>query len=95
MKPWDPPEERLYPVLDDLLEDLLASFHPPFEGIRVIGLKWSPQAHAVKDFLARNQIPFQWLDVETDAEARKLNEHASDSRNFQLTIFAEGSWLRE
>ena len=95
MKPWDPPEERLYPVLDDLLEDWLASFHPPFEGIRVIGLKWSPQAHAVKDFLARNQIPFQWLDVETDAEARKLNEQAGDGRNLPLTIFADGSWLRE
>ena len=50
MKPWDPPEERLYPVLDDLLDDWLTSFHPPFEGIRVIGLKWSPQAHAVKEF---------------------------------------------
>jgi thioredoxin reductase (NADPH) len=95
MKPWDPPEERLYPVLDDLLEDWLASFHPPFEGIRVIGLKWSPQAHAVKDFLARNQIPFKWLDVETDAEARKLNEQAVDGRNLPLTIFADGSWLRE
>ena len=71
MKPWDPPEERLYPVLDDLLEDWLATFHPPFEGVRVVGLKWSPQAHAVKDFLARNQIPFQWLDVEIDPEARK------------------------
>ena len=69
MKPWDPPEERLYPVLDDLLDDWLTSFHPPFEGIRVIGLKWSPQAHAVKEFLARNQVPFQWLDVELDARS--------------------------
>ena len=72
MKPWDPPEEQLYPVLDDLLDDWRAGFHPPFEGIRVIGLQWSPQSHAVKDFLARNQIPFRWLDMEQDAEARKL-----------------------
>ena len=95
MKPWDPPEERLYPVLDDLLDDWLASFHPPFEGIRVVGLKWSPQTHAVKDFLARNQIPFQWLDVEIDAEARKLDEQAGDGQNLPLVLFPDGSRLRE
>ena len=90
-----PPEERLYPVLDDLLDDWLASFHPPFEGIRVVGLKWSPQTHAVKDFLARNQIPFQWLDVEIDAEARKLDEQAGDGQNLPLVLFPDGSRLRE
>jgi thioredoxin reductase (NADPH) len=95
MKPWDPPEERLYPVLDDLLDDWLAGFHPPFEGIRVVGLKWSPQVHAVKDFLARNQIPFQWLDVELDSEARKLDEHAGDGKNLPLVLFPDGSHLRE
>ena len=95
MKPWDPPEERLYPVLDDLLDDWLAGFHPPFEGIRVVGLKWSPQTHAVKDFLARNQIPFQWLDVEIDAEARKLDEQAGDGQNLPLVLFPDGSHLRE
>jgi thioredoxin reductase (NADPH) len=60
VKPWDPPEERLYPVLDDLLEHWLRGHHPQFEGIRVIGQKWSPQAHEVKYFLARHQIPFKW-----------------------------------
>ena len=95
MKPWDPPEERLYPVLDDLLDDWLAGFHPPFEGIRVVGLKWSPQTHAVKDFLARNQIPFQWLDVEIDTEARKLDEQAGDGKNLPLVLFPDGSRLRE
>jgi thioredoxin reductase (NADPH) len=95
MKPWDPPEERLYPVLDDLLDDWLAGFHPPFEGIRVIGLKWSPQAHAVKDFLARNQIPYQWLDVEIDAEARKLDEQAGNGKNLPLVLFPDGSCLRD
>src|SRR5450432_2309676 len=64
MKPWDPPAERLYPVLDDLLEDWKSDYRPAFEGIRVIGLRWSPESHAVRDFLARNQIPFQWLDLE-------------------------------
>lgn len=58
LKPWDPPEERLYPVLDDLLDDWQATFRPPFEGIRVIGNRWSPQSHNVKDFLARNQVPY-------------------------------------
>ncbi len=69
LKPWDPPAEKLYPVLDDLLDDWLANFHPPFEGIRVIGNRWSPQAHDMKDFLARNQIPYQWLDIEMSEEA--------------------------
>jgi thioredoxin reductase (NADPH) len=95
MKPWDPPEERLYPVLDDLLDDWLASFHPPFEGIRVIGLKWSPQAHAVKDFLARNQVPFQWFDVELDAEARKLAEQVGEEKNLPIVLFSDGSHLSE
>ena len=95
MKPWDPPEERLYPVLDDLLDDWLASFHPPFEGIRIIGLKWSPQVHAVKEFLARNQVPFQWLDVELDSEARKLDQHAGHGKNLPLVLFPDGSHLRE
>ncbi|HET7238129.1 MAG TPA: FAD-dependent oxidoreductase [Terrimicrobiaceae bacterium] len=95
MKPWDPPEERLYPVLDDLLQDWLASFHPPFEGVRVIGLKWSPQAHAVKDFLARNQIPYEWHDAAIDAEARKLDEQVGDGTNLPLVLFPDGSHLRE
>jgi thioredoxin reductase (NADPH) len=95
MKPWDPPEERLYPVLDDLLDDWLATFHPPFEGVRVIGLKWSPQAHAVKDFLARNQIPYQWLDVAIDAEARKLDEQAGGGTSLPLVLFPDGSHFRE
>jgi thioredoxin reductase (NADPH) len=71
MKPWDPPEEHLYPILDDLLDDWWASFKPPFEGIRVIGLRWSPKSYEVKRFLARNGIPYQWLDIEAD-EARRL-----------------------
>ena len=68
MKPWDPPEDGLYPVLDDLLEDWRTDYRPAFDGIRVLGLRWSPQSHAVRDFLARYQIPFQWLDVEARRE---------------------------
>ncbi len=72
MKPWDPPEERLYPVLDDLLDDWLASYRPAFEGVRVVGHRWSPRAFELRDFLARHHVPYQWLDVESDPEARRL-----------------------
>ena len=75
LKPWDPPEENLYPVLDDLLEDWRAGFSPQFEGLRVLGNRWSPESHNIKDFLARNHVPYQWLDIETaqtDAEVRAV-----------------------
>jgi len=72
LKPWDPPAERLYPVLDDLLDDWLASYRAPFEGVRVVGHRWSPRSFEVRDFLARHHVPYQWLDVETEPEARRL-----------------------
>ncbi len=74
VKPWDPPEEQLYPVLQDLLDDWRADFRPLFEGVRVIGHRWSPQTHQIKDFLTRNLIPYQWLDIEASAEAGRLLE---------------------
>ncbi|MBD2679307.1 MULTISPECIES: response regulator [Nostoc] len=95
LKPWNPPEERLYPVLNDLLDDWQAGFHPPFEGIRVIGNRWSPFSHQVKDFLARNQIPYQWLDIELQQDAEKLVEYAqADGRQqLPLVLFPDGSRL--
>jgi thioredoxin reductase (NADPH) len=95
LKPWDPPTEKLYPVLDDLLEDWLAVYRPVFEGIRVIGDRWSPYSHNVKDFLARNQIPYQWLDIETEAEAAKLLEYAANGSTpkLPLVLFANGDRL--
>ena len=78
MKPWDPPEDRLYPVLDDLLEDWAADRRPTFEGIRVVGTRWSPDSHDVKDFLSRNQIPYLFLDVDHDSEARRLLDTVAD-----------------
>ncbi|MBE9105943.1 FAD-dependent oxidoreductase [Nostoc cf. edaphicum LEGE 07299] len=95
LKPWNPPEERLYPVLDDLLDDWLAGFRPPFEGIRVIGNRWSPFSHQVKDFLARNQVPFKWLDIELEPDAAKLVEYAqADGRQqLPLVLFPDGSRL--
>ena len=92
MKPWDPPEEKLFPVLNDLLDDWLANFHPPFEGIRVIGNRWSPRSHEIKDFLARNQVPYQWLDIESSEEAQQLVAFAEcDRLQLPLVLFTDGS----
>jgi thioredoxin reductase (NADPH) len=79
MKPWDPPEEHLYPILDDLLDDWWASFKPPYEGIKVIGMRWSPRSYEVKHFLARYGIPYQWIDIETD-EGRHLVSYIDSIR---------------
>lgn len=84
MKPWDPPEVRLYPVLDDLLDDWWASFKPPYEGIKVIGMKWSPKSYEVKHFLARNGIPYQWLDIESDEGLRSVSLVAPTSKGEEL-----------
>ena len=71
-KPWDPPEQNLYPYLNDVLEDWQANYRPPFEGIRVLGNRWAPRSHEIRDFLGRNLIPFQWHDLDSSAEARDL-----------------------
>src|SRR5450432_589080 len=68
-KPWDPPEEKLYPVLDDLLESWTDGYKAPYEGIRVVGVRWSPTDHAVRDFLSRNRIEYKWLDPELTPDA--------------------------
>ena len=92
LKPWDPPEEKLYPVLDDLLADWAVHFQPEFQGIRVIGDRWSTDSHRIKDFLARNQIPYRWLDIERDGEAQKLLEYAkAETPALPLVLFTDGS----
>ena len=94
LKPWDPPEERLFPVLEDLLSDWQANYRPPFEGIRVVGHRWSARGHAIKDYLARNQLPYRWLDIEEDAEAKSLAASAGvDAMRDALVVFADGSHL--
>ncbi len=94
LKPWDPPAEKLYPALDDLLEDWLASYHPPFEGIRIIGHRWSPEAHQVKEFLARNQVPYQYLDVELDPEAPKvLSQLGLPGDRLPQVVFPDGTTM--
>jgi len=75
-KPWDPPEERLFPVVDDLLDAWQAEYLPEAKGLRLVGHQWSPRSHAIKDFLASNLVPYRWLDVERDPEARTLLDAA-------------------
>lgn len=96
MKPWDPPEQNLYPVLDDLLSDWWASAVMPYDGIRVAGTLWSPTSHNVKDFLARNRIPYQWLDIEKDSEARTLVEAVTDgAKHLPIVFFPDGTTMVE
>lgn len=96
LKPWDPPEEQLYPILDDLLDDWLAVYQPPFEGIRVVGDRWSPCSHRTKNFLARNGIPYQWLDVETEEGERLIDYAINDHKpKLPLVLFHNGERLEQ
>ncbi len=95
MKPWDPPEELLYPILDDLLEDWKLSFRPAYSGVRVVGDRWSPETYAVKDFLARNLVPYKWLDVERSDEARALLEQHGGRGALPLVLFPDGDSLQK
>ena len=94
MKPWDPPEERLYPVLDDLLSEWAGRWRPTFEGIRIVGSRWSPQSYAARDFLVRNQVPYQWVDIDEDAATRKLVQSvAGESPRLPVVLLLDGSHL--
>lgn len=94
MKPWDPPEQNLYPVLDDLLDDWWATVPVPYEGIRVAGTLWSATSHRVKDFLSRNRIPYQWLDIELDKEAQALvDEVHKTERGLPVVFMPDGRTL--
>ena len=93
-KPWDPPEDKLYPVLDDLLEDWQAGYRPVFEGLRIIGHRWSLNDFRVRNFLSRNHVPYRWLDVAASAEAAKLLEDRQlDPARLPVLLFADGSVL--
>ncbi len=96
LKPWDPPEEKLYPLLDELLSDWVAEMTVPYDGIRVAGAMWSNSSHKIKDFLTRNQVPYQWLDIEKDREAQQLLESVEDGEDhLPLIFFPDGSTLVE
>ena len=95
MKPWDPPGEHLYPQLDDLLEDWNASYRPAFQGIRVLGTRWSPRCYELRDFLARSHVPYQWIDVEgaaNDAETQTLLDALGPDKNeLPVVLFPDGA----
>lgn len=97
MKPWDPPEENLYPALDDLLNDWSGSYHPPYEGIRLLGTRWSARAYELRDFLARNHVPYQWVDVEQNTDDTTiqalLKTENGDSQALPLMVFPDGTRL--
>ena len=99
LKPWDPPEQQLFPVLDDLLNDWYAGFHPPFEGIRVLGTRWSSKSYEVRNFLARNQVPYQWLDADAadrDEEvARLMKSVGSEDFKLPVVMFPDGNCISE
>ena len=96
MKPWAPPAERLYPVLDDLLSEWTARVRMPFEGIRLVGAPWSRQCYQVREFLSRNQVPYQWVDLEQDASMRELvMTLAGGVTRLPVVLFPDGSHLVE
>ena len=96
LKPWNPPEEKLYPVIDDLLDEWESSHIPEFQGIRVIGNQYSPLSHSIKDFLAGNLRPYKWLDLDTNPKAAELlaaYHLSSDKTELPVVVFEDGDIL--
>jgi thioredoxin reductase (NADPH) len=92
-KPWDPPDENLYPNLDDMLGDWQADYRPPFTGLRVVGDRWSPESHRTREFLALNRVPYRWLDIEGSEEAREIVTNAdSGAPKLPLVVYEDGSY---
>ena len=95
-KPWDPPEDRLFPVTDDLLDAWEAEYLPESKGLRLVGDQWSPRSHAIKNFLAGNLLPYRWLDVTRDADARGLLDAAGvGADQLPALFFEDGFVLRD
>lgn len=94
VKPWSPPEEKLYPIIDELLDDWQTIYRPDFKGIKVVGYQFSQKSHAIKDFLAGNLIPYQWLDVQASEDAtRLLNLNNLSIKDLPVVFFEDGSYL--
>ena len=93
LKPWDPPEQKLYPVLDDLLSLWRSMAVIPFEGIRLAGALWSPHCFEIKEFMSRNQIPYQWVDIDKDESMRELVQSiTSDTTLLPIIFYPDGSY---
>ena len=96
MKPWNPPEEKLYPVLSDLLDDWQMEYKPAFKGIKVVGYQYSPKSHNIKDFLAGNLRPYQWIDVDGNPEAEALLQlHKVERADLPIVTFEDGALLQD
>jgi thioredoxin reductase (NADPH) len=96
LKPWNPPDEKLYPIVDDLLDDWQAQYKPDHEGIRIIGFQWSPKSHRLKEFLSGNLIPYLWMDVEENTEVEKyLASTGVKIDDLPLVILKDGKWLTD
>lgn len=95
MKPWDPPEEKLYPAIDDLLNDWQADYRPDFKGIKVLGYQFSPKSHQIKDFLYGNLVPYIWMDVESHEQAKQLKASNNlEAVDFPVVVLEDGSILK-
>jgi thioredoxin reductase (NADPH) len=95
MKPWEPPEQNLYPILADLLEDWNANSRESFEGIYVVGTRWSPSTHELKNFLAKSQIPYRWLEPEATSDPRIRAAVGEELTDLPVVIFSDGSILKK
>ncbi len=94
MKPWDPPDQKLYPILDDLLIEWKSRAHLPYDGIRIAGARFSPQSYAVREFLSRNLVPYQWIDIDEDVAMRKLvSEFPGGLTKLPVLLFPDGTYL--
>ena len=93
LKPWDPPAEKLYPVLDDLLSDWMANARPFDDRLVLAGARSSPRSFAVKEFLSSNQVPYRWVDVDQDAEARDRIRTGDAAKRLPVVFFPDGSRL--
>ncbi len=94
LKPWDPPDQNLYPALDDMLNEFMDSYHPPYEGIQLFGTRWSPRAYELRMFLAQNHLPYQWVDVEqsnTSDSSAALHKSDGSPETLPLMIFPDGT----
>jgi thioredoxin reductase (NADPH) len=92
LKPWNPPEEKLYPVLNELLYDWSENVRLPYDGIRVLGTRWSSQSYSVKEFLSRNLIPYQWIDIDNDEPMKELAVSVTgDINKLPVVLFPDGS----
>src|SRR5947209_1078800 len=95
MKPWNPPEEKLYPVINDLLDEWQVGYRPDFRDIRLFGYQFSPKSHNIKEFLAGNLIPYQWLDIERNEEAdRLLKLNEVELKELPAILFEDGQWMK-